>query len=143
MNATQIVLIVFIVALIIIYPIMIVSRNKKENARMQEQTNSLKRGDKVLLTSGVYGEVVDMHEENGKTIITLETGKGNHKGYLSVDAYAVYTILKDEEPATEEQKTEEPAVVEEKPEAEETAVEEPKEVSETEQTEKTNKKGKK
>ena len=106
MNATQIVLIVFIVALIIIYPIMIVSRNKKENARMQEQTNSLKRGDKVLLTSGVYGEVIDMHEENGKTIITIETGKGNHKGYLSVDAYAVYTIIKDE-PIVEESKTEE------------------------------------
>ncbi len=123
MNVTQIILIVFIVALIVIYPIMIFARNKKENTRMQEQTNSLKRGDKVLLTCGVYGEIVDMHEENGKTIITIETGKGNYKGYLAVDAYAVYTIIKDEpvieesaqpsksaeevKPAEEEKKTEE------------------------------------
>ena len=100
-NVTQIILIVFIVALIVMYPILIFARNKKENTRMQEQTNSLKRGDKVLLTCGVYGEIVDMHEENGKTIITIETGKGNHKGYLAVDAYAVYTVIKDE-PVQEE-----------------------------------------
>lgn len=60
MDATQIILIVFIVLLIIIYPIMISTRNKKENQRMQEQTNSLKRGDKVLTTSGVYGTIVDL-----------------------------------------------------------------------------------
>ena len=101
MNVTQIILIVFIVLLIVMYPILIFARNKKENTRMQEQTNSLKRGDKVLLTCGVYGEIVDMHEENGKTIITIETGKGNHKGYLAVDAYAVYTVIKDE-PVQEE-----------------------------------------
>lgn len=101
MNVTQIILIVFIVLLIVMYPILIFARNKKENTRMQEQTNSLKRGDKVLLTCGVYGEIVDMHEENGKTIITIETGKGDHKGYLAVDAYAVYTVIKDE-PVQEE-----------------------------------------
>ena len=100
-NVTQIILIVFIVLLIVMYPILIFARNKKENTRMQEQTNSLKRGDKVLLTCGVYGEIVDMHEENGKTIITIETGKGDHKGYLAVDAYAVYTVIKDE-PVQEE-----------------------------------------
>ena len=97
MDATQIILIVFIVLLLIAYPIMMYSRNKKENQRMQEQTNSLKRGDKVLTTSGVYGTIVDLHLESDKKIITIETGTGKNKGYLSVDAYAIYTIFKDED----------------------------------------------
>ena len=97
MNATQIVLIVFIVLLIIIYPILISHRNRRENQRVQEQTNSLKRGDKVLTTSGVYGTIVDLHLEEDKKIVTIETGTGNKKGYIAVDAYAIYTVFKDEE----------------------------------------------
>lgn len=96
MDATQIILIVFIVLLIIIYPIIIATRNKKENQRMQEQTNSLKRGDKVLTTSGVYGTIVDLHLEGDKKIVTIETGTDKKLGYISVDAYAIYTIFKDE-----------------------------------------------
>lgn len=97
MDATQIILIVFIVLLIIIYPIMISARNKKENQRMQEQTNSLKRGDKVLTTSGVYGTIVDLQLEGDKKIVTIESGTDSKKGYISVDAYAIYTIFKDDE----------------------------------------------
>ena len=104
MDATQIILIVFIVLLIIIYPIMISTRNKKENQRMQEQTNSLKRGDKVLTTSGVYGTIVDLHLEGDKKIVTIETGTDKKKGYISVDAYAIYTIFKDEEQKVEDKK---------------------------------------
>ena len=121
MNATQIILIVFIAALIIVYPIMIVSRNKKESQRMQEQTNSLKRGDKVLTTSGVYGTIVDLHLENEKTIVTIETGTEKNRGYISVDSYAIYTIIKDEvkteelivENKVEEEKTEKEESLEE------------------------------
>lgn len=97
MDATQIILIVFIVLLIIIYPIMISARNKKENQRMQEQTNSLKRGDRVLTTSGVYGTIVDLQLEGDKKIVTIESGTDSKKGYISVDAYAIYTIFKDDE----------------------------------------------
>ena len=97
MDATQIILIVFIVVLLIAYPVMMYSRNKKENQRMQEQTNSLKRGDKVLTTSGVYGTIVDLHLEGDKKIVTIETGTDKKKGYISVDAYAVYTIFNEEE----------------------------------------------
>lgn len=96
MDVTQIILIVFIVGLLIAYPIMMTSKNKKENQRMQEQTNSLKRGDKVITTSGVYGKIVDLHSEDDKTIVTIETGTEKNKGYISVDAYAIYTIIKDE-----------------------------------------------
>ena len=84
---------------------MISARNKKENQRMQEQTNSLKRGDKVLTTSGVYGTIVDLQLDGDKKIVTIETGTDSKKGYISVDAYAIYTIFKDEE------QKEEPAAI--------------------------------
>jgi len=100
-DPTQIVLIVLIVALIIIYPVMMYVRNKKQRQQMQEQTNSLKRGDKVLTTSGVYGTIVDLHLEGDKTIVTLETGEGKNKGYISFDAYAIYSIIREEESSQE------------------------------------------
>ena len=102
MDATQIVLIVFIGLLLIAYPILVTSRNKKESQKIQEQTNSLKRGDKVLTTSGVYGTIVDLQMEGDKKIVTIETGSTKKKGYIAVDAYAIYTVIKDEEPATQE-----------------------------------------
>ena len=100
MDATQIILIVFIVILIIVYPILISVRNKKENQKIQEQTNSLKRGDRIITTSGVYGTIVDLHLEDSKKIVTIETGTGKNKGYVSIDAYSIYTIIKDEEPVS-------------------------------------------
>lgn len=108
-DATQIILIVFIVVLLIAYPIMMYSRNKKENQRMQEQTNSLKRGDKVLTTSGVYGTIVDLHQDGEKRIVTIETGTDDKKGYLSVDAYAIYSIFREEEQQADAEQTEKPA----------------------------------
>lgn len=107
---TQWVLIAFIVLLVIAYPILVSSRNKKENQKMQEQTNSLKRGDKVLTTSGVYGTIVDLEMAEDKKIVTIETGNGKTKGYISVDAYAIYQVFSDKPaaPAVE-------AKVEEKP----------------------------
>lgn len=97
MDWSQWVLIGFIALLIIAYPILVSTRNKKENQKLQEQTNSLKRGDKVLTTSGVYGTVVDLQMDNDKKIVTIETGSGVHKSYMAVDAYAIYTVLRDED----------------------------------------------
>lgn len=119
MDTTQIILIVVIALLIIVYPIMITVRNRKENQRMSEQTNSLKRGDKVLTTSGVYGTIVDLQLEQDKKIVTIETGTDKKKGYISVDAYSIYTVIKDEdatqpqqeenkEPENKEEKVEKP-----------------------------------
>ena len=96
MDTTQIILIVFIGVLLIAYPIMMVTKNKKENQRMMEQTNSLKRGDKVLTTSGVYGTIVDLQLEQDRKIVTIETGTDKKKGYVSVDAYSIYAVLNDE-----------------------------------------------
>lgn len=133
MDATQIILIAFIVLLIIAYPIMITLRNRRENQRITEQTNSLKRGDKVLTTSGVYGTIVDLQLENEKKIVTIETGTDKKKGYISVDAYAIYHVYRDEEVSQQtlpaQATTEESSVQEEtKTSSEETVSEEKQEI---------------
>lgn len=87
------VLIAVVVLLLIALPIMMNRRNKKETQKVQEQTNSLKVGDKVLTTSGVYGTIVEMKFDDSKKAVVLETG-GKTKSYLTVDAYAIYTVFK-------------------------------------------------
>ena len=107
MDVTQIILIVFILLLVIAYPLIITRRNKKESQKLTEQTNSLKRGDKVLTTSGVYGTIVDLQMNEDKKIVTIETGTDKKKGYISVDAYAIYTVFSDEiQKAVEQKKAE-------------------------------------
>ena len=95
MNVEQIILIVVIALLVIAYPILVGSRNKKEKQRMQQQTDSLKRGDRVITSSGVYGTIVDLEMTDEKKIVTIETGAGKRKGYISVDAYSIYTVFTD------------------------------------------------
>ncbi|MBO5394364.1 MAG: preprotein translocase subunit YajC [Clostridia bacterium] len=96
MEPMNIVLIVLIGLLVIVYPIMAYFKNKKDKQKYQEMTNSFKRGDKVLTASGVYGTIIDLHQEGDKKIVTIETGMGKNKGYLSLDALAIYSVLPDE-----------------------------------------------
>ena len=102
LDATQIVLIVLIGLLIIAYPLLMMRRNKKENQRMTEQTNSLKRGDKVLTTSGVYGKIIDIKLDGTAKQITIETGSDKFKSYMTIDAYAIYQVIKDEVPVAKD-----------------------------------------
>lgn len=96
LDATQIVLICLVALMVIAYPILISRRNKKETQRMTEQTNSLKRGDKVLTTSGVYGTILEVRQEGASKQVTIETGNGKYKSYMTIDAYAIYQIIQDQ-----------------------------------------------
>ena len=154
MNVTQYVLIGLIVVLLIVYPILISSKNKKQAQQLQEQINSLKKGDKVLTTSGVYGVVVELNFTESSKIVVLETGSNQNKGYMSVDAYAIYTIIREESevptevalnPVQENSVQEKPAIVEEEKSALETLEEatQPKPKKSTSQTKKTSSQTKK
>ena len=117
LDTTQIILICLIAVLLIAYPILMFTKeNKKENQRITEQTNSLKRGDKILTTSGVYGKIIDIKLEGNSKQITIETGSGNYKSYMTIDAYAIYSVIKDEVPVakditkTSEKEAEKPEV---------------------------------
>lgn len=102
LDTTQIILICLIAVLLIAYPILMFTKNKKENQRITEQTNSLKRGDKILTTSGVYGKIIDIKLEGNSKQITIETGSGNYKSYMTIDAYAIYSVIKDEVPVAKD-----------------------------------------
>jgi len=107
MTVGQWILIGLVVVLIVAYPFIMRGKNKKEQERLIEQTNSLKRGDKILTTSGVYGTVVEVREEDGAKKVVIETGSAQYKSYMSIDAYAIYTVLKDEKKVEEVKKVEE------------------------------------
>ena len=97
-----------VVLLLLVMFIMMNARNKKETQKVQEQTNSLKVGDKVMTTSGVYGTITEIQFDDTKKVIVLETG-GKVKSYMSVDAYAVYTVFKsDADLAREAEHAEQP-----------------------------------
>ncbi len=117
-NIWSYVLIGVVALLLIAMPILMNSRNKRETQKVQEQTNSLKVGDKVLTTSGVYGTIVELKFDDTQKVVVLETG-GKTKSYLSIDAYAIYTVFKSDEELKKE--------AEAKAEAEKKALEEKKE----------------
>lgn len=96
MGATQIILLCTIVVLVVMYPILTRIRNKRDLERLQEQTDSLKKGVKVLTTSGVYGTVIEVKQENERTLVVIETGSKDKKGYLTVEAFAIYTVFEEE-----------------------------------------------
>ncbi len=96
MDISMIILLVVAVLLLIAYPILISSKNKKEAQKVQEQTNSLKKGDKILTTGGIYGTIVEVKFTDASKIIVIETGEGDKKSTVSVDAYAIYTVFKDD-----------------------------------------------
>jgi preprotein translocase YajC subunit len=97
-SPTQWVLLALIVGLIILYPIFTVYRNKKEREKFDQLARDLKVGDKILTSSGTYGEIVAIDERETGKVLTLKTGNDAHVGYLSVDILTVYTVFRDPQP---------------------------------------------
>ena len=123
-NVVQYVLIGVVALLLIAMPIVMNARNKKETQKVQEQTNSLKVGDKILTTSGVYGTITEIQFSDSQKIVVIETG-GKTKSYMSVDAYAIYTVLKTDEELAKEAAEAAQKKVEEKVEEEKKQDEDP------------------
>lgn len=98
-----------LVLLLIAFPFFTSRKNKRENQKLIEQTNSLKRGDEVLTTSGVYGKVLEVKQDGEAKKVVIETGNDKNKSYLTIDAYSIYAVLNKEpvkEVKTEEKKEE-------------------------------------
>lgn len=84
-----VVLIVLLVALFVISGM----KKKKFNAEMGQMREDLKTGDKVMTDSGVVGEVVDSYVEDEYKYFVLKSGKGEHTGYFTVHANAIYYVF--------------------------------------------------
>lgn len=90
MNLIWMVVLVVLVILFFVYTHI---RNKKEQAKYQEMTNSLEKGDKVLTSAGIIGKIVNIENKDMYKLVTIETGSGKNKGYITFDSQAIYTVL--------------------------------------------------
>lgn len=93
----QWVLLGLIVVLIILYPVFTVYRNKKEKEKFDNLSKELKIGDRILTSSGTYGEIVSINERDNAKVLTIKTGDDINFGYMAVDVLTVYSVFRDEE----------------------------------------------
>lgn len=132
-DVSQWVLFGILVLVIVLAPLFMSMRNKKEMAKAQEVMDSLKQGDKILTSAGVIGTIVSINENDGYKTVTIETGDDNHKGYMTLDIQAIYMNLSEPVVAENANETQEQPVEEETQETEvvnETETEEAVEASE-------------
>ena len=135
-GVSQWVLFGILVLVIVLAPLFMSMRNKKEMAKAQEVMDSLKQGDKILTSAGVIGTIVSINENDGYKTVTIETGDDNHKGYMTLDIQAIYMNLSEPVVAENANETQEQPVEEETQETEvvnETETEEVVEASEEKQ----------
>ena len=135
-DVSQWVLFGILVLVIVLAPLFMSMRNKKEMAKAQEVMDSLKQGDKILTSAGVIGTIVSINENDGYKTVTIETGDDNHKGYMTLDIQAIYMNLSEPVVAENANETQEQPVEEETQETEvvnETETEEVVEASEEKQ----------
>ncbi len=153
-DASQITLLVVVAALLVLYPIFMFIRNKKEKEKRTELYESIHKGDYVLTYSGIMGKVVEILEKQNGKFLTIQTGEGKNSGFVCVTIDAVYTFTDnkdkifgvDGEPVTTKDtdnkanSTEEVKKVEEKPVEEVKASEEVTAINEEQQDKTTPKK---
>lgn len=114
-----IIVVILIVLVVALFGVSYV-RKKKYNTELGAMREELKKGDKVLTDSGIVGEVVDSFTEDEYKYFVLKSGKGEHVGYYTVHANAIYYVY------GKEDKSQEKVVVKVAPKAEKVAEKESK-----------------
>ena len=104
-------IIILVVLLVLVVALFLLSyfKKKKFNTELGSMRQDLKPGDKVMTDTGVVGEVVEGYTEDEYKYFVLKTGRGEHTGYFTVHANAIYYVF------DKEQKPEEKKVVVVKP----------------------------
>lgn len=101
--------IVLIILLVILIALLVLSyfRKKKYNDQVQTMQESLKKGDKVVTYSGVFGTIVDIFTEDDVKQVILKTGRKDTVGYMQVDIKALYSAVAPEQKLTAGEKVKE------------------------------------
>lgn len=112
-------IVILVVLLVLVVALFLLSyfKKKKFNAELGTMRQDLKPGDKVMTDTGVVGEVVEGFTEDEYKYFVLKTGRGEHTGYFTVHANAIYYVF-DKEQKPEEKKV---VVVKPQPKVEEKA----------------------
>ena len=91
-DASQITLIVVVAALLILYPVFLYYRNKKDKEKRDNLYSTIKKGDYVITYSGIMGKVIEIVEKQNGKFVTLQTGEGMHSGYVCITIDAIYSF---------------------------------------------------
>ncbi len=81
-----IICVVLLVAMVVVY----LFRKKKYNEQMDSMQSNLKVGDVIVTYSGIVGKIIDIKTNQNGKFFTIETGEGNHLGYVKVDSRSIY-----------------------------------------------------
>lgn len=118
-NSMIIILIVGAVLLVGMFVFNFFSSKKQRKAEA-ERLKSLKPGDKVLMSCGIKGTIVEVNEISPvDTFVVIRTGSDQEPCTLTFDIRAVYRTFDDNNAADETAKTEETAQTDDPVQAEE------------------------
>lgn len=89
----ELVLLIVLLVLVVALFVMSYLKKKKFNTELGSMREELKVGDKVMTDTGVVGEVVESFTEDEYKYFVLKTGRGEHTGYFTVHANAIYYVF--------------------------------------------------
>lgn len=89
MEIGNIILIVVLGLLLVMYPVLMFRRNKREQEKQKVLVESLKVGEYVITYSGVFGKIVEIVDKEMGKFVTIETGEA-HKNYVTISVNAIY-----------------------------------------------------
>lgn len=111
----EIILLVVLLVLVVALFVLSYFKKKKFNTELGSMREELKPGDKVMTDTGVVGEVVESFQEDEYKYFVLKTGRGEHTGYFTVHANAIYYVFGKED---QQNQTKKVVVVKPQPKAE-------------------------
>ena len=111
----EIILLVVLLVLVVALFVLSYFKKKKFNTKLGSMREELKPGDKVMTDTGVVGEVVESFQEDEYKYFVLKTGRGEHTGYFTVHANAIYYVFGKED---QQNQTKKVVVVKPQPKAE-------------------------
>lgn len=91
-TTENIILFAVLLGLLILYPVLMVRRNKKEQEKQKNLINGLKKGEYVITYSGVFGKITEIIEKEVGKFIVIETGE-THKTHVTLSENAIYMIV--------------------------------------------------
>lgn len=74
-GLSGIILIVYVIGIIAFFYFVMIRPQKKEQAKMNAMLSQLETGDSILTTSGFYGVVIDIDDEDETVIVEFGSNK--------------------------------------------------------------------
>lgn len=74
-SLSGIILILYVVAIVAFFYFMMIRPQKKEQAKINAMLSKLETGDSILTTSGFYGVIIDIDNEDDTVIVEFGSNK--------------------------------------------------------------------